>query len=455
MKKRFFKFIISLCLTAAVADFLPAMAEAQTSISRRQALQEQIQFNSELENGKDVSFAQVLADPDNLQLNMAYAKTQIRHGDLKGASGTLERMLRINPKLHELRLFYAAVLYRLDNIAEAKMELQKLEGIKLPEKAVKEKNELTRLIAIREKTYTLNAQISAGIVQDSNRNSFPEDETIVYPNGATLTFEGEEKKDKSTIGIAAVNFERKTGMYGQNSFFLGGSYYMSKQDKLTDLDMGIMTLNGGFRMTGRTSMLTPQIVYSTLKLDGDSYLDSYGGSLKLDKLLNKKNIAYAEARYLKQDYLNSASHQDNKSRSGGTYGGSIGLKHIINAGMTFELEGSALVKDADMDSYDTNTYGLTARHFWLLGKNTYLLSSLSASQEAYSKAPETIYEILVSQGKKRKDTVIRGSLTFGMPVYKSLSLTLAYEYYSNDSNIQIYEYTNHKMTGMLNWKFSM
>ena len=276
-------------MTFVVADFLPDAAGAQTDISRRQALQEQIQFNSELENGKDVSFAQVLADPDNLQLNMAYAKTQIRHGDIKGASGTLERMLRINPRLHELRLFYAAVLYRLDNIAEARMELQKLEGIKLPEKAVKEKKELTRLIAIREKTYTLNAQISAGIVQDSNRNSFPEDETIVYPNGATLTFEGEEKKDKSTIGIAAVNFERKTGMYGQNSFFLGGSYYMSKQDKLTDLDMGIMTLNGGFRMTGRTSMLTPQIVYSTLKLDGDSYLDSYGGSLKLDKLLNKKN----------------------------------------------------------------------------------------------------------------------------------------------------------------------
>ena len=123
--------------------------------------------------------------------------------------------------------------------------------------------------------------------------------------------------------------------------------------------------------------------------------------------------------------------------------------------MTFELEGSALVKDADMDSYDTNTYGLAARHFWLLGKNTYLLSSLSASQEAYSKAPETLYEILVSQGKKRKDTVIRGALTFGMPVYKSLSLSLAYEYYSNDSNIQIYKYTNHKMTGMLNWKFSM
>ena len=206
-------------MTFVVADFLPDAAGAQTDISRRQALQEQIQFNSELENGKDVSFAQVLADPDNLQLNMAYAKTQIRHGDIKGASGTLERMLRVNPRLHELRLFYAAVLYRLDNIAEAKMELQKLEGIKLPEKAVKEKKELTRLIAIREKTYTLNAQISAGIVQDSNRNSFPEDETIVYPNGATLTFEGEEKKDKSTIGIAAVNFERKTGMYGQNSFF--------------------------------------------------------------------------------------------------------------------------------------------------------------------------------------------------------------------------------------------
>ena len=455
MKSRFFKLIISACIAAGAVFFSPAASEAQTSLSKRQSFQEQVQFNSALESGKDVSFAQVLSDPDNLQLNMAYAKTQIRHGDLKGASGTLERMLRINPKLHELRLFYAAVLYRLDNIAEAKMELQKLEGVKLPEKSAKEKQELKRLIAIREKTYTLNAQISAGIVQDSNRNSFPEDETIVYPNGATLKFEGEEKKDKSVIGIAAVNFERKTGLYGQNSLLLGGSYYMSKQDELSDLDMGITTLSGGFRMAGRTSMLTPQIVYNNLKLDGDSYLDTYGGSLKLDKLLNKKNIAFAEARYLKQDYKNSSSHQNNKDRSGSTYGGSLGLKHIINSGMTFEIEGSALVKDTDNDSYDTNTYGLTARHFWLLGKNTYLLSSLSASQESYCNNPENLYEILVSQGKKRKDTAIRGALTFGMPIYKSFSLSLAYEYYRNLSNIQIYKYTNHKMTGMLNWKFSM
>ncbi|MGH7006617.1 MAG: tetratricopeptide repeat protein, partial [Alphaproteobacteria bacterium] len=43
--------------------------------------------------GRDVSFEEVLRDPDNAELNYAYALTLIRQGDLLGALSTLERIL--------------------------------------------------------------------------------------------------------------------------------------------------------------------------------------------------------------------------------------------------------------------------------------------------------------------------------------------------------------------------
>ena len=73
--------------------------------------------------GEDVTFEQVLADPDNIDLNFRYAETQIRKGDVRGASATLERILLIEPDLPRVRLLYAIVQFRLENLAEAEREL--------------------------------------------------------------------------------------------------------------------------------------------------------------------------------------------------------------------------------------------------------------------------------------------------------------------------------------------
>ena len=80
---------------------------------------------------RKITFAQILADPDNIDLNFQYAKNQAAEGDLRGASGTLERILLINPDLPQVRLIYAIVLFRLDNINEAEREFRAVTGSNL------------------------------------------------------------------------------------------------------------------------------------------------------------------------------------------------------------------------------------------------------------------------------------------------------------------------------------
>ena len=115
MSKIIFLFLFFIAAT-------PVYAQRDISDDTTNSVEEQ-SIRTSMEQGPDVTYEQILADPDNLSLNMRYAQTQIRNGDIKGASGTLERMMILMPDNMNIKLLYAAVLYRLDDIPEAKTVL--------------------------------------------------------------------------------------------------------------------------------------------------------------------------------------------------------------------------------------------------------------------------------------------------------------------------------------------
>ena len=71
-----------------------------------------------------IEYREILKDPDNISLNFRFARQQVQDGNIKGASATLERILLIQPDLAVVRLFYTAVLIRLDSLAEASQQLE-------------------------------------------------------------------------------------------------------------------------------------------------------------------------------------------------------------------------------------------------------------------------------------------------------------------------------------------
>src|SRR5258708_394205 len=72
---------------------------------------------------RPVSYADILRDPDNVDLNYRYALGLIGKGNLRGASATLERITLIDPSLAKVHLLYGVVLFRLDNLNDAENEL--------------------------------------------------------------------------------------------------------------------------------------------------------------------------------------------------------------------------------------------------------------------------------------------------------------------------------------------
>ncbi|MCM8794329.1 MAG: tetratricopeptide repeat protein [Candidatus Omnitrophica bacterium] len=82
--------------------------------------------------GEEISYEQILADPDNVELNIRYARAQIARGNLKAAATALERILLIDPSLAQVQLLYGIVLFRLDNTEEAERMLIAVRGMEIP-----------------------------------------------------------------------------------------------------------------------------------------------------------------------------------------------------------------------------------------------------------------------------------------------------------------------------------
>lgn len=120
-----------------------------------------------------VSYADVLKDPDNVDLNFRYAKSQIAQGNVLGAAATLERILLVSPDLPQIRLTYAIVLYRLDSIDEAEVEFKKLQKLKMADSQRAEKDRF--LLAIKKRRQKTKYKVTAGfgLKRDSNVNAGP------------------------------------------------------------------------------------------------------------------------------------------------------------------------------------------------------------------------------------------------------------------------------------------
>src|SRR5688572_22922176 len=69
----------------------------------------------DLPSAGDVTYDQVLENPDDLMLSYRFALKQIADGDLLGASATLDRLILLAPQEPNIRALRAIVLYRLGN----------------------------------------------------------------------------------------------------------------------------------------------------------------------------------------------------------------------------------------------------------------------------------------------------------------------------------------------------
>ena len=154
----------------------------------------------------EVSWMEILEDPDNVELNETFARERLAKGDLSAALSAVERVISETPASSDLRLLRAEILFQLANDSLASGELQALAQLPLSPGQMRRVNELIVLIEQRKQRVIFDGRLTVGLLGTDNANIFPETGKIDYKSDVLdYTSAGDAKsKIQDVAGIANV-----------------------------------------------------------------------------------------------------------------------------------------------------------------------------------------------------------------------------------------------------------
>lgn len=458
-------------LLAFALLFIAAESRAQVSNTdiesraqepqRQQRLRKQIEEQSSQAGKQEVpgtepsvTYEQVLADPDNLDLNYLYARTQVRNGNLRSAAATLERILIVHPELPRIRMFYALVLFRLDNLDEAQKELDMLKKEPMPDTLRAELDDYVRQIRRRRAKTRISLSAGAGLDYTDNQNAAPASgQRLLLDVPVTLDAASTRKSDVAKTMLGSVAVARDLGYQAGHQVFLNGNYYRAEQTTVRIFNLQNYSVQAGAAYVSPWAVITPTFEFGHLILAQATYMRSHAAKLQFDRQLSARFDLSAEASYARQVYNRTQVVPTGDQRTGDKVEGGATLGFVLTPSMKVSLAATHVDQGAAMPFNAYRRESFTFSHTWILPHGQFLLSSLTGNYDRYQK-PE-----LAVSSRNRIDDTYRARATYGFPLgllSKALSdlvWTFSYEYYDALSSVRNYSYSSNKVSTMLTYKF--
>lgn len=426
---------LGLCGAIALAAALNGAALAQDQAS-------------DLPSAGDVTYDQVLENPDDLMLSYRFALKQIQDGDLLGASATLDRLILLVPEEPNIRALRAIVLYRLGNLREAKDEFEQLLPLELDPKLKSNIERYAAAIDQQSKRTRVNLLLSLGYQFDSNRaggNKVDRVRTVVGPfelNNAAPT-----EDDHSLQALARLSIEHDLPGQDRHMLFANATIYDGDQFDLDDFDTQSVGAQAGIRLEIGQIFVTPNITYNHLWLGEESYLDIFQGEARYDWRVNDPINLFGALALADYDYHVTDNYPSADDQSGLDASARIGLDWYLGSDhrLTFAYAHRRFDAHVEFESFDGDR--LNVDHVWLIGSGIFLITNLSAEWDRYDELDPLFV------GDDREDVIYRARMTLGVPVativgaeqtgfLDGMLLSTYGEYYNQDSNNDLNEFEN-------------
>ncbi len=403
-----------------------------------------------------VTLEEVLAAPDDPIVNLRYAHQLVKEGRLDLAASTLQRILLTDPELDRVRLFYAAVLFRLRNLDQAERELLALKGKALPSDLAEQVEHYIGRIAKERDPLDAHFQFTYGVQYDSNRNSFPTSGTYEL-NGfpvATGFLQGsgedvKEEDDFGLLGLATLAGRYDTGHQRAREVFARADVLLGRQFDVTDFNTEAVRLTGGMVYETDLATLIPSVRYDYVRLDGDGFVHDVVGRIRAEhRFPTRRYLGYGEAAIGYREYNSTVSTPFASDRDGYYLEGRVGTQVPINQKTQLDATYRFRYKDAEeqWEAYTSN--GIRGRISYTLPINGFVALDALLDRRRYDEnAPFT-------SPSARRDWFTRLQISFGVPLKDLLStrnlpetlantvFLFAGTYVRQDSNLLQYDYDN-------------
>ena len=326
-----------------------------------------------------VTFAEVLAAPDDLALNLAYARQQIAAGDLQEAATTLERMLLLQPDWDEARLVYGIVLYRLRDLAGAVREFEVLADRNLSPSSERERRRYLALAQEGDERLRVFSEFAFGAKVASNPGRAPENAALRPVIGG----------DGSTrwAGIAAtsttVEYDLANGR-GDYVFARSRTRWQDFVD-LAQADFLRSTVRLGGRFHGERVSVEPFAHLGTGYQHYDRFLSEYGGGVNFAVEAGESDRVrlFAGLAGVYEDFDRTDFSSVGSLRDGWRVDVHGGARWRVTDANVLTFIASYTDKDAEDDGFAFERVRLEGRYLALLGEGLYFDGRVAWSDYDY------------------------------------------------------------------------
>ena len=390
---------------------------------------------------KNITYMQILQNPNDLDLNLKYAKQQSDVGNFKQTIATLERLNMLYPDNLEIKLYLLSVLVSADSPNKA---LTVIEEIKNNEDVTAEDLEVVSQIEEEMKArgapkrWYIAADFNLGGIQNNNVNSVSKSRRKLSSN-AMEEFNSArvDRTYTGTLGLTAVRT-----LTEKSSLTILPSFTESRQDDETSDDFQSYNLYLGFDTMFKNQSLSSNISFG--KVDYDEDADSFSlaaglsGSFAVDRHSFSYGYSFSDARG-NMNSEDTTAHNTNAIGHGISLAYGIAINEIVSSetGLGFSVS-EAVDGTNDVATYDFS-YRFNFAFPWAyvsvgeaLSFNDYYHVDTSIDQNRIRSDYTNTFDVMLIKSL--------GEIFPALDPTNSIELTISYEKLFSEANIINYDY---------------
>lgn len=393
-------------------------------------------------NEKNITYMQILQKPNDLNLNLKYARQQGKAGNYKQTIATLERLNMIYPDNVEIKLYLLSVLVQADSPDKA---LSIIEEIKTNEDLTPEDletvNEIEEQMKERKtpRLWNFYADLGGGFIQNNNVNSVSKNRLQVSSN-SIIPFNS-AMHDRTYSGSFGLTALRSVGE--ASSLMINAGFSDSRQVTDTADDFDTYSLTFAFDTTIGNQSLSPYLTLS--KTDNQDDADNFSTGTGIGGYFpvgDRNSFSYG---YSFSDSKNNRNLNDTTADETNAIGHSVSLGHdfMLNDIISTSTGLGYSISEAKVGTNDFHTYDWSLRlnlaFPWAyisigdaLSFNDYIHQDTSVVSNIIRSDVVNTFDVMATKAV--------GDFLPGLDPNKNLFLNLAYEKVISEANIMNYDY---------------
>lgn len=441
----------------------PAAESAPTRVPADEVFDELERIDRErhrdlLGKAPEVTWADVLRDPDNLALNVAYARTQLARGDLKSASATLERILLIAPGAPQVQLLHGLVLYRLREYGGAERELSAALTGELSDEQRTQAERVLSAIAEAQRRTRLTLTLGGGLRYDDNREQEPLGGSRLVL-GAPVDA-NPEHGDTAVVTLARARLSHELDNQDGDLVFGEAAYYGADQLRDNNLDLRVFGARVGMTLYFGSFTLTPRAGADLVRLEDQNYMTAVRGEARLDWQLLPDFDPFVEFGLADENFDDVSAAPSGEDRTGLRRRLAVGFNWQILPRVSLAMTGERQVKEAREDYEGYHGYALRVAPLLVLDHGQFLRGDFIVRRRDYF-GPDAVVS-----SETRGDTDYVAGVSYGAPLsffasplpplaraLEDVRILVTLEQERNVSNIPNYDFLSHRAQFLITRSF--